>query len=109
MSVPSKTGLSGRLRKLPGQLLLAIVNGTAVLVIAAAILALIAVSKVNGLADNVASTMSNAVLSEVGGNPRQVVANIQGVSDDVHAITIALEQAKADGGASVAPEVIRHN
>ena len=42
---PANKDLAARLRKLPGQILLAMVNGTAILVILAAILAMIATSK----------------------------------------------------------------
>ena len=57
--------LRARLRRLPGQLLLALINGTALLVIVAAIIALVAISKVNNLANDVAST-TDAVLSRIG-------------------------------------------
>jgi len=107
MSEPVKSEFSARLRRLPGQLLLALVNGTAILVIAAAILAIIASSKVTHLAQNVASTTTDAVLSRVGGDPRQVVQSIQRVSDDVHTLAVALEKAKAGGVAGLNPEIAR--
>jgi hypothetical protein len=81
MSAQWKSEFSKRLRRLPGQLLLALVDGTAVLVIAAAI---VASSKLTHLAQNVTSTMTDAVLSRVDGDPRQVIQNIQRVSDHVH-------------------------
>jgi len=109
MSDPANDDLSARLRKLPGQLLLALVNGTAVLVILAAILAIIATSKVTHLAHDVASTMTDAVLSRVGEDPRHVVQNIQRVADDVHTLTVALETAKTEGVPGLAPEVARLN
>jgi len=109
MSDPANSDLSARLRKLPGQLLLALVNGTAVLVILAAILAIIATSKVTHLAHDVASTMTDAVLSRVGEDPRHVVQNIQRVADDVHTLSVALEKAKSEGVPSLGPEVARLN
>jgi len=109
MSDPANDDLSARLRKLPGQLLLALVNGTAVLVILAAILAIVATSKVTHLAHNVASTMTDAVLARVGEDPRHVVQNIQRVADDVHALTVALKQAKSEGLPGLGPEVARLN
>ncbi|MGA8156579.1 MAG: hypothetical protein WB822_10300 [Rhodoplanes sp.] len=105
MSESLKREFSARLRRLPSQLLLALVNGTAVLVIAAAILAIIASSKITHLAQNVASTMTDAVLSRVDGDPRRVVQKIQKVSDDVHTLVTALEQAKGDGIAGLDPEI----
>jgi hypothetical protein len=105
MADPSESELSLRLRQLPRQLLLALINGTAILVIAAAILALIATSKVTHLAHTVAATMTDAVLSRVGENPRQAVENIRRVSEDVHTLTVALRRAKAEGVSGLGPEV----
>jgi len=105
MSDPANSDLSKRLRRLPRQLLLALVNGAAILVILAAIFAVIATSKVTHLAENVAGTMTDAVLSRVDENPRQLIQKIGGVSDDVHALTIALKQVKSEGAAGLAPEV----
>lgn len=109
MSEPAKSDLSIRLRRLPGQLLLALVNGTAILVIVAAILAIVATSKVTHLAQNVASTMTDAVLSRVDENPRQLVQNLQRVSDDVHTLSVALTKAKSEGVAGLGPEVAQLN
>ena len=66
MAEPDINGISARLRRLPGQLLLVLVNATTILVIVAAILALVAVERINHLAGNVAATMTEAVLSKVG-------------------------------------------
>jgi hypothetical protein len=109
MSEAARSELSTRLRRLPAQLMLALVNGTAFLVIVAAILAMIASSKVTHLAQNVASTMTDAVLSRVDASPRQVVQNIQRVSDDVHTLTVALSRAKTQGVSGFGPEVMRLN
>jgi hypothetical protein len=72
--------LRARLWRLPRQLLLALINGTAILVIVAAILALVALSKVTDFANDVASTMTDAVLSRIDVKPRQVLANFQNVA-----------------------------
>jgi len=95
------------LRALPRQLLLALINGTAILVIAASILAIVAASKVTHLAQNVASTMTDAVLSRIGGDPKQVVRDLQSVSDEVHTLWAALEQRKADGPGPLGTEIAR--
>jgi len=98
-------GLSFRLRKLPGQLLLALVNGTAILVIAAALLALVATARVTHLAENVAATMTDAVLSRADVQPRRLLAKIQRVSADVHEVRRALTQKNANGLASLEPAI----
>jgi hypothetical protein len=88
---PHDRRLSTRLRRLPGQLLLALINGTAILVIIAAILALAASSKIAHLADYIASTMTDAVLSRVDVEPQQVLANVRSVAADVRTLVAALE------------------
>ena len=76
MSEPIAAGFSARLRRLPGQLVLALINATAILVIAAAILALVAMAKIDHLAGRVATTMTDAVLSKAGGLPRDALAEL---------------------------------
>ena len=49
------TGISARLWRLPGQLLLALINATAVLVIVAAILTILALARVEHFMANVAA------------------------------------------------------
>ncbi len=66
-------------------MLMALINGTAILVIVAAILALVATWKVTHLAENVASTMTDAVLSRIDVEPQQLLAGIHSVGDDAGA------------------------
>lgn len=109
MSDPANSDLSTRLRRLPGQLLLALVNGTAILVIVASILAIVASAKVTHLAQNVASTMTDAILSRVGENPREFVRSIRSISEEVDALTVKLADAKIQGAAGLGSEVARLN
>jgi hypothetical protein len=88
-------------------LLLSLINGTAILVIVAVILALVALSKVTHLADDVASTMTDAVLSRMDGKPQQVLANLQNVAAEDHALRGSLKQARAEGTARLDPEVAK--
>ena len=78
MSEPIAPGFSARLRRLPGQLVLALINATAILVIAAAILALVAISRIDHLAGRVAETMTDAVLAKAGGLPKDALADLPG-------------------------------
>jgi hypothetical protein len=96
-----------RLWRLPRQLLLALINGTAILVIVAAILAIVASSKVTHLANDVASTMTDAVLSRVDVKPQQVLANLHNVAADVRELAESLKQARAEGAARLDPEVAK--
>jgi hypothetical protein len=110
-SLPEPDGnrdeLRARLWRLPRQLLLALINGTAILVIVAAILALVALSKVTHLANDVASTMTDAVLSRIDVKPRQVLANLQNVAAEVYALRGSLKQARAEGAARLDPQVAK--
>jgi hypothetical protein len=110
MSEAGKSDLSKRLGGLARQLLLALVNGTSILVIAAAILAIIATQKVSNLAQNVASTMTDAVLSRVvAGTPSEVFRSLQRVSDDVHTLLTTVKQVRVGGLAALDPEIARLN
>ncbi len=53
MAEPDGNGISARLWRLPGQLLLALINATAILVIVAAIVALVAIARINHFAENI--------------------------------------------------------
>jgi flagellar motility protein MotE (MotC chaperone) len=101
--------LRERLWRLPGQLLLALINGTAILVIVAAILALVALSKVTHLADDVASTMTDAVLSRIDVKPQQVLADLQNVTTKVQELGKAFKQVKAEAPDRLDPEVAKLN
>ena len=78
VSNTAEDGLGPRLRRLPGQVLVALVNGTAVLIIAAAILTLMVFSRAERFAGNIAATMTDAVLARVDVDPQQALANLQG-------------------------------
>lgn len=104
-----KDELRKRLRKLPGQLLLAVINGTAVLVIVAAILALVTLLKLTHIANDITSTMTDAVLSRIDVKPQQVRANLQSVTADVHELLKALKQARVEAPDQINPEVTKLN
>jgi hypothetical protein len=64
MSEADVNGISARLWRLPKQLLLALINATAILVIVAAIVALVAIARINHFAENIVATMTEAVLAK---------------------------------------------
>jgi regulator of replication initiation timing len=103
---PDSDELLLRLRRLPRQLLMALINGTAILVIVAAILAIVATSRVTHLAKNVAMTMTDAVLSRIDVEPQQVRARINNVGKDIHALNETLNQG-AEGNFRQNPEIER--
>jgi hypothetical protein len=95
MGEPDRDGISARLWRLPGQLLLALIDATAILVIVAAIFALVATSRIDHFAENVVSTMTEAVLSKVDLPPRTVLANLQDLTAEVRTLGNALREIKA--------------
>ena len=95
MAEPDGRGISARLLRLPGQLLLALINATAILVIVAAIVALVAIARINHLAENVAATMTEAVLSKVDLPQKDVLANIRNLTTEVRTLGNTLREIKA--------------
>jgi flagellar motor component MotA len=95
MPEPDRNGISARLWRLPGQLLLALINATAILVIVAAILALVAITHINHFAENVAATMTEAVLSKVDLPSKDVLANLRNLTAEVRTLGNSLRETKA--------------
>ena len=107
MAKPDGNGISARLWRLPGQLLLALINATAILVIAAAILALVAISRINHFAENVTATMTEAVLSKVDLPERDVLANIRNLTAEVRTLGNTLREIKDGERPALQPELAR--
>ena len=107
MAEPDQSGISARLWRLPGQLLLALINATAILVIVAAILAVVALARIEHFAGNIAATMTDAVLSKVDLPSKDVLANIRELTGEVRALRNALREIKA--GETSVPEIARLN
>jgi hypothetical protein len=96
-----------KLRSLPMQLLLALINATAVLVIIAAILALIAITRANNFAENLAATMTEAALSKVDLPSREVLANLGNLADEIRALGNSLRDAREKEDPALRSEVAR--
>jgi hypothetical protein len=94
MAKSDHSGISARLRRLPGQLLLALINATAMLVIVAAILAVVALARIEHFAANVVGTMTDAVLSRVDLPSKDVLANVRELTGEVRALRSALREIK---------------
>jgi hypothetical protein len=92
---PDRNEIASRLRRLPGQLLMALINATAILVIVAAILALVALARIGHFADNVAAGMTEAVLSKVDLPSKDVLANLRNLTAEVRALRNTVEEFKA--------------
>jgi hypothetical protein len=105
MAEPDGSGISARLWRLPGQLLLALINATAVLVIIAAIVALVAIARINGFAENVVATMTEAVLSKVDLPQKGVLANIHELTAEVRKLGNTLREFKSGEHPALQPEL----
>jgi len=91
MAELSHHGISARLWRLPGQLLLALINATAILVIVSAILALVTIARVEHFAGNVVEKMTDAVLSKIDLPSKGVLTNIGELSEEVRVLGNALQ------------------
>jgi hypothetical protein len=107
MAEPDHPGISARLRKLPSQFLMALINATTILVIAAAILALVVLARIEHFAENIAATMTTAVLSKVDLPSKYVLANIRELTGEVHALGNALREIKARENPVLESEIAR--
>ena len=107
MAEPDRNGISARLWKLPGQLLLALINATAILVIAAAILALVAIARINHFAGNLVATITEAVLSKVDLPAKDVLANLRNLTAEVRTLGNALGEIKAGENSVLQFEIVR--
>jgi hypothetical protein len=95
MTEPDHPGISARLWRLPGQLLLTLINATAILVIAASILALVALVRIEHFAENISATMTQAVLSKIDLPSKDVLANVRELTGEVRALGNTLRETKA--------------
>ncbi len=107
MAEPDHSGISPRLWRLPGQLLLALINATAILVIVASILALVALVRIEHFAENIVATTTHAVLSKVDLPSKDVLANMRELTGEVRALGKALREIKAGGNPVLESEIAR--
>ena len=105
MAEPDGNGISARLWRLPGQLLLALINATAILVIVAASVTLVAIARINRFAENVVATMTEAVLSKVDLPQKDVLANIRNLTAELSTLGNTLREIKAGEHPALQPEL----
>ena len=107
MPEPDRNGTSARLWRLPGQLLLVLINTTSILVIVAAILTLVAIARINHFAENVAATMTEAVLSKVDLPSKDVLANLRNLTAEVRTLGNSLREIKTGENPSLQFEMVQ--
>jgi len=84
-----------RLKRLPGQLLVALVNATALLVIVACVLVIIVLNRVDRAGERIAGTVTEAALSKLEMTPAALKERLQSVDGRVAALVDQLETAGA--------------
>jgi hypothetical protein len=94
LSEPDRNRLSARLRRLPVEFLLALINATAILVIVATILALVAMVRIDNFAGSLVATMTEAVLSKIDLPSRDVLANLRSLTEEVRTLGNTLREIK---------------
>jgi hypothetical protein len=107
LSEPDRNGIAAKLWQLPGRLLLALVDATAILVIIAAILALVAMARIDNLAENVVATMTEAALSRIDLPSKDVLANLRTLTEEMRALGNGLRDIKARENPVLQSEIAR--
>ena len=107
MAEPDGNGISARLWRLPRQLMLALINATAILVIVAAIVALVAIARINHFAENITAKMTEAVLSKADLPEREVLANIRNLTAEVRTLGNTLREIKDGELPALQPELAK--
>ena len=107
MSEPDRNEISARLRRLPVEFLLALINATAILVIVAAILALVAMMRIDNFAGSVVTTMTEAALSKIGLPSKDVLANLRRLTEEARTLSNTLREIKVGENPVVQFEIAR--
>ncbi|WP_306141120.1 hypothetical protein [Roseibium sp. MMSF_3412] len=85
--------LATRLKRLPGQLLLALINATALLVIVACVLVIVVLNRVDQASERISATVTEAALSKLEMTPAALKERLQSVDGKVAALVDQLETA----------------
>ena len=93
MSAQDQT-LGRRIRRLPGQLLVALVNATAILVIVAAALAILAVSRFETAGENLAAHLSREAVTQLGVTPGELKSKLDTLEEKMKSLQAGLAQAR---------------
>jgi hypothetical protein len=107
LSEPDRNRIAAKLWQLPGRLLLALIDATAILVIVAAILALVATARIDNFAGNVVATMTEATLSRIDLPSKDVLANLRTLREDVRALRNGLQEIRARENPVLQSEIAR--
>lgn len=107
MSEPDLNRISERLRRLPKEFLIALVNATAILVIIATIFTLVAMVRIDNFGGRVVTTMTEAVLSKIDLPSRDVLANLRNLTEEVRTLGNTLREIKVGENPTIQSELAR--
>jgi predicted PurR-regulated permease PerM len=107
VSEPRRHTLSAKLRRLPVDLLIALTNATAVLVIVAAVLTLVTIAQINNFAGNVVSAMTDAALSKIDLPSRGVLTDIRKMTEEISAFGNTLQNIREGENPALQSEIAR--
>jgi hypothetical protein len=100
-----RNAISPRLRRLPVELLRSLINATAILVIVAAILVLLAMVRIDSFAGSVVTTMTEVVLSKIGLPSKEVLVNLRNLTGEVRTLGSTLREIKVGENPTVQLEI----
>lgn len=104
---PDRNEISARLRRLPIDFLLALINATAILVIVAAILSLVAMVRIDKFAGSIVTTMTEAVLSKIDLPAKDVLGNLRNLTEEVRSPGNTLREIKVGENPVIQFEIAR--
>ena len=96
-----RSELQKRLRRLPGQLALALINATAVLVIVAAVLVIVAFNRVEHAAGRISASVTDAVFARVRVEPARLTGRLQATATEIRDIRTGIKNIREGGTARV--------
>jgi len=97
--------LGQRLWSLPGQFFIALLNATSILVIIACVLALLTVSRVDGIAASLAETVSDTALETLNVTPEGFQARLDRLEEKMDRLSGQLQQSDDITSAGLKPEL----
>ncbi|MBD1548749.1 hypothetical protein [Roseibium aggregatum] len=108
MSAQDQT-LGRRIRRLPGQLLLALINATAILVIVAAVLAILAIDRFETAGADLAADLTVKAVSQLGMTPEALKTKLASLEEKMETIRTDLAEAKQNDDGPLRTQIAELN
>ena len=108
MSAQDQT-LGRRIMRLPGQFLLALVNATAILVIVAAALTIMAIDRFETAGTDLAADLTQKAFAQLGMTPEALKTKIASLEDKMENIRTGLDEAKQNDDGPLRTQIAELN